>query len=78
MTCAQGFPLPVIQQLSKELQVFIKFEYLKFAGCLEDIRVFEHLTGFVQVIMKIDGILIPNVKVPILNRPWFRRHLQAS
>lgn len=45
--------------------MFIKFEYLKFAGCLEDIRVFEHLTGFVQVIMKIDGILIPNAKVPI-------------
>ncbi|EJT85885.1 hypothetical protein PPS11_02578 [Pseudomonas putida S11] len=45
--------------------MFIKFEYLKFAGCLEDIRVFEHLTGFVQVIMKVDGILIPNVKVPI-------------
>ncbi|MGR6653205.1 hypothetical protein [Pseudomonas entomophila] len=45
--------------------MFIKFEYLKFAGCLEDIRVFEHLSGFVQVIMKIDGVLIPNIKVPI-------------
>ena len=45
--------------------MFIKFEYLKFAGCLEDIRVFEHLTGFVQVIMKIDGVLIPNCKIPI-------------
>ncbi|PXX72619.1 MULTISPECIES: hypothetical protein [unclassified Pseudomonas] len=45
--------------------MFIKFEYLKFSGCLEDIRVFEHLSGFVQVIMKVDGVLIPNVKVPI-------------
>lgn len=45
--------------------MFIKFEYLRFSGYLEDIRVFEHLSGFVQVIMKIDGVLIPNVKVPI-------------
>jgi len=44
--------------------VFTKFEYLKFSGCLEDIRVFEHFSDNVQVIMKIDGVLIPNFRMP--------------
>ena len=43
----------------------IKFEYLRFSGCLEDIRVFEHFSDVVQVIMKIDGVLIPNFKIPL-------------
>lgn len=62
--CARGLPLPVIQELSKELQVFIKFEYLKFSGCLQDIRVFESFSDNVQVIMKIDDVLIPNFRMP--------------
>ncbi|MDI3373692.1 hypothetical protein QLG06_04900 [Pseudomonas sp. V104_6] len=43
----------------------IKFEYLRFSGCLEDIRVFERFSDVVQVIMKIDGVLIPNFKIPL-------------
>ncbi|MFK0271148.1 hypothetical protein [Pseudomonas asiatica] len=44
--------------------MFTKFEYLKFSGCLEDIRVFENFSDNVQVIMKIDDILIPNFRMP--------------
>ncbi|EPJ8755476.1 hypothetical protein SBH91_002582 [Pseudomonas putida] len=44
--------------------MFIKFEYLKFSGCLEDIRVFESFSDNVKVIMKIDGVLIPNFRMP--------------
>lgn len=44
--------------------MFIKFEYLKFSGCLEDIRVFESFSDNVQVIMKIDDVLIPNFRMP--------------
>ncbi|WP_371857125.1 hypothetical protein, partial [Pseudomonas asiatica] len=31
----------------------------------QDIRVFEHFSDVVQVIMKIDGVLIPNFKIPL-------------
>ncbi|EOV0931908.1 hypothetical protein ACOLSI_000248 [Pseudomonas aeruginosa] len=44
--------------------MFTKFEYLKFSGCLEDIRVFESFSDNVQVIMKIDDVLIPNFRMP--------------
>lgn len=44
--------------------MFIKFEYLKFSGCLQDIRVFESFSDNVQVIMKIDDVLIPNFRMP--------------
>ncbi|KKO17275.1 hypothetical protein V520_00545 [Pseudomonas putida KG-4] len=44
--------------------MFIKFEYLKFSGCLQDIRVFETFSDNVQVIMKIDDVLIPNFRMP--------------
>ncbi|WP_288440915.1 hypothetical protein [uncultured Pseudomonas sp.] len=44
--------------------MFIKFEYLKSSGCLEDIRVFESFSDNVQVIMKIDDVLIPNFRMP--------------
>ena len=44
--------------------MFIKFEYLKFSGCLEDIRVFDSFSDNVQVIMKIDDVLIPNFRMP--------------
>lgn len=44
--------------------MFIKFEYLKFSGCLEDIRVFESFSDNFQVIMKIDDVLIPNFRMP--------------
>ncbi|MEI5468906.1 hypothetical protein RJ997_32435, partial [Pseudomonas aeruginosa] len=43
--------------------MFIKFEYLKFSGCLQDIRVFESFSDSVQVIMKIDDVLIPNFRM---------------
>lgn len=46
--------------------MFIKFEYLKFSGCLEDIRVFESFSDNVQVIMKIDDVLMPNFRMPTL------------
>lgn len=44
--------------------MFIKFEYLKFSGYLQDIRVFESFSDNVQVIMKIDDVLIPNFRMP--------------
>lgn len=44
--------------------MFIKFEYLKFSGCLQDIRVFESFSDNVQVIMKVDDVLIPNFRMP--------------
>lgn len=40
-------------------------DYIKVSGKLEDIRVFEHKEGSVRVIMKIDGVLIPNTDIPI-------------
>lgn len=40
-------------------------DYIKVSGKLEDIRVFEHREGSVQVIMKIDGVLVPNTVIPI-------------
>lgn len=40
-------------------------DYIKVSGKLEDIRVFEHKQGSVRVIMKIDGVLIPNTDIPI-------------
>ncbi|MFK3948342.1 hypothetical protein [Pseudomonas fulva] len=40
-------------------------DYIKVSGKLEDIRVFEHKVGNVRVIMKIDGVLIPNTVIPI-------------
>lgn len=43
----------------------IKYEYLKFAGCLEDIRVFDHFSDGVQVILKVDGVIIPNFKMSL-------------
>lgn len=49
--------------------MFTKFEYLKFSGCLEDIRVFESFSDNVQVIMKIDDILIPNFRMPSRSSP---------
>lgn len=39
-------------------------DYIKVSGKLEDIRVFEHREGSVQVIMKIDGVLVPNTVIP--------------
>nr|WP_232111732.1 hypothetical protein [Pseudomonas guariconensis] len=37
---------------------------MKFSGCLQDIRVFERFSDNVQVIMKIDDVLIPNFRMP--------------
>lgn len=42
-----------------------KFDYLKISGCLEEIRVFEHFSDVVQVIMRVDGVVIPNFKIPL-------------
>ncbi|KYC24661.1 hypothetical protein [Pseudomonas sp. ABFPK] len=42
----------------------IKFEYLKFSGRLDDIRVFESFSDNVQVIIKLDDVLIPNFRMP--------------
>lgn len=41
-----------------------KFDYLKISGCLEEIRVFDHFSDVVQVIMRVDGVVIPNFKMP--------------
>jgi len=42
-----------------------KFDYLKISGCLEEIRVFEHFSDVVQVIMRVDGVVIPNFRMPL-------------
>lgn len=42
----------------------IKFEYLKFSGRLDDIRVFQSFSDNVQVIVKLDDVLIPNFRMP--------------
>lgn len=42
----------------------IKFEYLKFSGRLDDIRVFQSFSDNVQVILKLDDVLIPNFRMP--------------
>lgn len=42
-----------------------KFEYLKLSGRLEEIRVLEHFSDVVQVIMRVDGVVIPNFKIPL-------------
>lgn len=38
---------------------------LKVSGNLEDIRVFKKVGDDVEVIMKIDGILVPNIVIPL-------------
>ena len=38
---------------------------LKMSGNLEDIRVFKQNSDDIEVIMKIDGVVIPNIIVPI-------------
>lgn len=42
----------------------IKFEYLRFKGRLDDIRVFNTYSDNVEVIMKVDDVLIPNFRMP--------------
>ena len=42
-----------------------KFEYLKLSGRLEEIRVFDHFSDVVQVIMRVDGVVIPNFRMPL-------------
>lgn len=38
---------------------------LKMSGNLDDIRVFKEGSDYVEVILKIDGVIVPNIEVPI-------------